>query len=80
MLVIFQFLPKSSLEEKHKHGNDHEENKKICTISLHVPDPKSFEQEECGYKQVSIFKIFKKLHHSFSLLLFGCPHWCVNEN
>ena len=74
MLVIFQFLPKTSFEKKHENSYDHEENKKIGTISLHVPNSKSFEQEKCGNKQISVFKIFKKLHHSFSLLLFVSPH------
>jgi hypothetical protein len=50
MLVIFQFLPKTSFEKEHKNGNDHEENKKISTVSFLIPNSKSFEKEKCGNK------------------------------
>lgn len=80
MLIILQFLPEASFEKEHENGNYHEENKKICAISFLIPNSKSFEKEKRGNKQISKFKIFKKLHHSFSLLLFVFPHWYGNEN
>jgi len=50
MLVIFQFLPKTSFEKEHKYGNNHKENKKIRAIALFTPNPNSFEEEKCRYK------------------------------
>ena len=50
MLVIFQFLPKAPFEKEHEYGNNYKENKKVCAITLLIPDPENFEKKKCCYE------------------------------